>query len=119
MTKSTIDARKRGTVHMGRKCNDKRGNNLAESMYISSQCLLHVYKDGTRVLKMFKYQPMEPEFIYSQTCIKRSLWAKEKVILYMVFNVTFKFISVISWRSVLFVEETGVPGKNQRPAVSQ
>jgi len=30
----------------------------------------------------------------------------------MVFNVTFNNISVISWRSVLFVEETGVPGEN-------
>ena len=30
----------------------------------------------------------------------------------MVFNVTFNNISVISWRSVLLVEETGVPGEN-------
>jgi hypothetical protein len=29
----------------------------------------------------------------------------------MVFNATFNNISVISWRSVLLVEETGVPGK--------
>ena len=28
----------------------------------------------------------------------------------MVFNVTFNNISVISWRSVLLLEETGVPG---------
>jgi hypothetical protein len=31
---------------------------------------------------------------------------------YMVFNATFKNISVISWWSVLLVEETGVPGEN-------
>ena len=30
----------------------------------------------------------------------------------MVFNATFNNISVISWWSVLLVEETGVPGKN-------
>jgi hypothetical protein len=30
----------------------------------------------------------------------------------MVFNVTFNNISVISWRSVLLMEETGVPGEN-------
>jgi len=30
----------------------------------------------------------------------------------MVFNATFNNISVISWRSVLLVEETGVPEKN-------
>jgi cytochrome b561 len=29
----------------------------------------------------------------------------------MVFNATLNNISVISWRSVLLVEETGVPGK--------
>jgi len=30
---------------------------------------------------------------------------------FMVFNATFNNISVISWRSVLLMEETGVPGK--------
>ena len=37
----------------------------------------------------------------------------------MVFNATFNNISVISWRSVLLVEETGVPEENQRPVASQ
>ena len=36
----------------------------------------------------------------------------------MVFNTTFNNISVISWRSVLLVEETGVPGENHRPAAN-
>jgi hypothetical protein len=31
---------------------------------------------------------------------------------FMVFNATFNNISAISWRSVLFVEETGGPGEN-------
>jgi len=35
----------------------------------------------------------------------------------MLYNTTFKNISVISWQSVLLVEETGVPGENQRPVV--
>jgi hypothetical protein len=34
--------------------------------------------------------------------------------LLMVFNATFNNISAISWQSVLFVEETGVPGESQR-----
>jgi hypothetical protein len=34
----------------------------------------------------------------------------------MVFNATFNNISAISWRSVLLVEETGVPEENYRPA---
>jgi len=37
----------------------------------------------------------------------------------MVFNVTFNSISVIWWRSILLGEETGVPGENHRPVVSQ
>jgi hypothetical protein len=36
----------------------------------------------------------------------------------MVFNATFDNISVILWRSLLLVEETGVPGGNHRPAAS-
>jgi hypothetical protein len=36
----------------------------------------------------------------------------------MVYNVTFNNISVISWRSVLLVEETGVPGENHQPVAS-
>jgi hypothetical protein len=36
----------------------------------------------------------------------------------MVFNATFNNISVISWQSVILVEETGVPGENHRPVVS-
>jgi hypothetical protein len=36
----------------------------------------------------------------------------------MMFNATFNNISVISWRSVLLVEETRVPGENHRPAAS-
>jgi len=35
-----------------------------------------------------------------------------------VFIATFNNISVISWRSVLLVEETGVPGENHRLVAS-
>jgi hypothetical protein len=37
---------------------------------------------------------------------------------FMVFNATFNNISVISWQSVLLMEETEVPGENHRLAVS-
>jgi len=33
----------------------------------------------------------------------------------MVFKATFNTISVISWQSVLLVEETGVPEENHQP----
>ena len=36
----------------------------------------------------------------------------------MVFNATFNNISVISWQSILLVEEIGLPGINLRPAAS-
>ena len=36
----------------------------------------------------------------------------------MALNTTFNNTSVISWWSVLLVEETGVPGKDHRPAES-
>jgi len=36
----------------------------------------------------------------------------------MVFNTTFNNISVISWWSVLLVEETGIHGENHRPVTS-
>jgi len=36
----------------------------------------------------------------------------------MVFNATFNNILVISWRSVLLVEETEVSWENHRPATS-
>jgi hypothetical protein len=36
-------------------------------------------------------------------------------IFFMVLNATFNNISVISWRSVLLVEETVGPGENHRP----
>jgi hypothetical protein len=36
----------------------------------------------------------------------------------MMFNVTFNNISAISWRSVLLVEETGLPRESNRHAAS-
>jgi hypothetical protein len=34
------------------------------------------------------------------------------------FNATFNNISIISWRSVVLVEESGVPEENHRPVES-
>jgi hypothetical protein len=36
-----------------------------------------------------------------------------------VFSATLNNISGVSWRSVFLVEETGIPGENNRLAVSQ
>ena len=40
------------------------------------------------------------------------------IVWFMLFNVTFNNISVISLSSILLVEETGIPEENHRPAVS-
>jgi hypothetical protein len=40
----------------------------------------------------------------------QGLWVKVRV---KAFNVTFNNISIISWGSVLLVEETPVPGENR------
>jgi len=44
--------------------------------------------------------------------------ALHALVCFMVFNATFNNISVISWRSVLLVEETGVPEENHRPVTN-
>jgi hypothetical protein len=44
------------------------------------------------------------------------LWLGVRVI---VFNATFNNISAISWRSVLLVRNTGIPGKNHRRELNQ
>ena len=52
---------------------------------------------------------------FISTSLLREIWIGVRV---MVFYATFKNISFISWRSVLFVDEAGVPGENQRTAES-
>jgi hypothetical protein len=37
----------------------------------------------------------------------------------MVFNANFNNISAISWQLVLLMEEIGVPGENNHPAIAE
>jgi hypothetical protein len=46
-----------------------------------------------------------------------TIYASKIRVMARVFNATFNNISIISWRSVLLVEETGVARKN-RPVAS-
>ena len=57
-----------------------------------------------------------PLTIISQTKIKQSI---DGLVGFFVFKATFNNIWVISWRSVLLVNETEVPGENHWPAASQ
>jgi hypothetical protein len=68
---------------------------------------LHVY--GLVWLGVILYSD-EPKVVYSSKLhVYGLVWLGV-----MVFNTTLNNISVISWRSVLLVEETGVPGENHR-----
>ena len=51
-----------------------------------------------------------------QFVICRLLLSCNNKVRFMVFNATFNNISVISWLSILLVEETGGPEENHRPA---
>ena len=64
-------------------------------------------------------------------CNSRTIYIHSKIVIsknpnggvhfryrFMVFNTTFNNISVISWRSLFLVEETGASGENHRPAAS-
>jgi len=57
-------------------------------------------------------------YIHDKETFTDSLPLKKVWLRFMVFHATFNTISVISWLSVLLVEETGVPGENHRPVAS-
>ena len=58
---------------------------------------------------MYYYTTDVIVFFYAENCS----------VMVMVFNATFNNISVILWRSVLLVAETGVHGENHRHVASQ
>jgi hypothetical protein len=45
-------------------------------------------------------------------------FVRDNGLVYMVLSATFNNISAISWRSVLLMEETGVPGEHHRPVAT-
>jgi hypothetical protein len=55
----------------------------------------------------------------NRTCSKNANHHNTHAVKVVVFNVTFNNISVISWRSVLLVEETEVPRENHQTVASQ
>ena len=57
----------------------------------------------------FKYEYKTRNRKFYEHMAVRFVW-----VMVMVFNVTFNNISVISWRSVLLVEDTRVSGENHR-----
>jgi hypothetical protein len=65
------------------------------------------------------------EGIYNHNAIRKYGGEKKELsnvdclfVCLMVFNATFNNISVISWRSMLLVDENRGPGENHRPVAS-
>jgi hypothetical protein len=66
---------------------------------------------------VFMHNNLRSMYITCYTNIAASpSWSWSYRVKVMVFNATFNNISVISWRLVLLVEETGVPLENHQPA---
>ena len=59
-----------------------------------------------------------PFFVSKCLQVNPLLWEYWVRVRVMVFNTTFNNISVISWQSVLLVEETGISGENHQPVAS-
>jgi hypothetical protein len=69
-----------------------------------------------RLCAIHKSHYLSLRCIFFETCfILIHFLHKCGLVWFMEFNSTFNNISVISWRSVLLVEEIGVPGENHRP----
>jgi hypothetical protein len=73
--------------------------------------LANLTKTTLKSRKLLSFK--EENYSYRSTEVNRSV-----LVWFMVFNVTFNIISVISWQSVLLVEETRGPGENHRPVTS-
>jgi len=69
---------------------------------------------GTGIKPKIFYNRCEHVHLYTFDVV----YLVEDKLLFGLVNVTFNNISAISWRSVLLVEETGVPGENHRPVAS-
>ena len=60
----------------------------------------------------FLYCEKKPNILLITCCYTQYDWSRIVRIRVMVFNATFNNISVISWQSVLLVEETRLPREN-------
>ena len=71
---------------------------------------------GTPIFSDFLFKPVIEVVVIFKASYGIPLYCS--VVCLMVFNATFNNISVISWRSVLLVEETRGPRENHRPVAS-
>ena len=82
---------------------------------LNVHCLKIINHYGVQVQLYF----VSSLFFPGQTIFNvKVLWMRRVWFRLMVFNAIINNISIILWRSVLLVEETGVLGENHRPVAS-
>ena len=82
---------------------------------LNVHCLKIINHYGVQVQLYF----VSSLFFPGQTIFNvKVLWMRRVWFRLMVFNALINNISIILWRSVLLVEETGVLGENHRPVAS-
>jgi hypothetical protein len=89
------------------QCSSYLSNNVRFPLKLKTvACLIHTVRITLMARCTIRH--------YTRILLRTSLYIeiREVRVTVMVFNTTFNNISVISWRSVLLVEETGVPGEN-------
>ena len=90
---------------------------LIFNMYVYLKHLTHFKFGLFIVVYRYVFQLLyNMHIIMTSRLLRRREWLV--FVCLMVLNATFNNISVISWRSVLLVEETGGPGKNHWPVVN-
>ena len=84
----------------------------------SLRCYWNCKNPCERKLILFNIKFIEFKWRENNIQKTRHAYWQQGLVRVMVFNATFNNTSVISWRSVLLVEKTGVPRGNHQPFVS-
>ena len=94
---------------MKRKFKTMMVNNSTNINNISNHFSLHILKNTKNTITYVNGNPGIDRTFRKYSCFR--FW-------FMVLDATHNNISVISWRSVLLMEETRVPEENHRPVTS-
>jgi len=97
-------------------------NHLLKAKIYYNDSTAHKIPNGLKIVivtSMHVYDYIIPILSKHSNQYRLSLSCPQGLVLaVMVSNATFKNISVISWRSVVLVEETHLPGENYQPVAS-
>ena len=93
-------------------------------MFLYIRHFVHIQPFVQKLLRQLVSTKIADDFSFYHVITDRSqIDSRKKISVFkvriMVFNITYNNMSVISWRSVSFVEEIGVPGDNHRPSAAE